>query len=184
MKIGKKRGRPRILGKLREPNGRISRAKNPRTTPPETTIAMRAKHFGLSIEEAQNPLSSSYIGRLYLLGYKQAASSISKEQYDAAQRYLQARNDYLCAKGLPHGYYDDFTHAKSDEKAHIQWVKKATDYYDGMKKAIKEAQSLHHQHNFEATLQYLVVEDKPIPSLVCSLRLILNALYQYFEGTT
>lgn len=182
MKIVKKRGRPRIAGKGREPNGRISRAKTPRTPPPEAMIAMRAKHFGLSIEEAKNPLSSSYIGRLCLLGYKQAALGISKKQYDTAQQYLQVRNDYLCAKGLPHGYYDNFTHATSDEKTHTQWVKRATDYYEGMKEAIQEAQDLHRQHNFEATLQYLVVEDKPLPSLVCSLRLILNALHQYFEG--
>lgn len=53
MKIGKKRGRPRIAGKPREPNGRISRAQKPRTAPPLLTIEMRAKHFGLTIEEAK-----------------------------------------------------------------------------------------------------------------------------------
>ncbi|UTO28190.1 hypothetical protein [Bartonella harrusi] len=181
MKIGKKRGRPRITGKLREPNGRISRAKKPRTPPPLLTIEMRAKHFGLTLEEAKNPLSSSYIGRLCLLGYKQDGSGISKEQYETAQRYLQIRNDYLCAKGLPSGYYDDFTHA-SNENAHKQWIQKATDHYDGMKKAIQEAQNSHRQHNFHAALQYLVVEDQQLPSLVHSLRLILNALDKYFDG--
>lgn len=117
MKTVKKRGRPRITGKPREPNGRISRAKRPNKAVPQVTIEMRAKHFGLSIEEAKNPLSSSYIGRLYMLGTKQNGSGINKEQYDTAQRYLQIRNDYLCAKGLPSGYYDNFTHALSDEKA-------------------------------------------------------------------
>ncbi|UNE53957.1 hypothetical protein [Bartonella machadoae] len=180
MKIGKKRGRPRITGKLREPNGRISRAKKPHTPPPLLTIEMRAKHFGLTLEEAKNPLSSSYIGRLCLLGYKQDGAGISKEQYETAQRYLQIRNDYLCAKGLPSGYYDGFPHA-SDEKAHKQWIQKATDHYEDMKKAIQEAQNSHRQHNFHAALQYLVVEDQQLPSLVHSLRLILNALYKYFD---
>ncbi|WP_019222761.1 hypothetical protein [Bartonella rattaustraliani] len=181
MKTDKKRGRLMITGKLREPNGRISRAKKPHKPPPQATVAMRAKHCGLSIEEAKNLLSSSYIGRLCLLGYKQAASGISKDQYDTAQRYLQVRNDYLCAKGLPHGYYDNFRHTTSDEKAQTQWVQRATDSYKDMKRAIQDAQNLHRQHNFEAALQYLVVEDKPLPSFVCSLRLILNALHQYFE---
>ncbi|WP_208436292.1 hypothetical protein [Bartonella phoceensis] len=181
MKIRKKRGRPRIAGKLREPNGRISRAQKPRTPPPQHTIAMRAKHFGLTIEEAKNPLVGTYIGRLCLLGYKQDALGISKEQYDTAQRYLQIRNDYLCAKGLPNGYYDDFTHT-SDEKAQKQWIQKATDHYENMQEVIQKTQHLHRQHNFYAALQYLVVEDQPLPSLVCSLRIILNVLHEYFEG--
>ncbi|OPB34945.1 hypothetical protein [Bartonella taylorii] len=181
MKIRKKRGRPRITGKLREPNGRISRAKSPPLSPPQLTIEMRAKHLGLTVEEAKNPLVGTYIGRLCLRGYKQDTSGISKEQYDTAQQYLQIRNDYLCAKGLPSGYYDDFTHA-SDEKAHKQWLQKATNRYEDMKEAIKEAQHLHHQYNFHAALQYLVVEDQPLPYLVCSLRIILNVLHKHFKG--
>ncbi|WP_455480553.1 hypothetical protein V3564_05360 [Bartonella sp. B12(2025)] len=181
MKMHKKRGRPKITGKLREPNGRISRAKRQHKSPTQSTIEMRAKHFGLTIEEAKNPLSSSYIGRLCLLGYKQDASGISKEQYDTAQQYLQIRNDYLCAKGLPNGYYDDFTHA-SNEKAQKQWLQRATDHYENMKETIKKAQHLHRQHNFHAALQYLVVEDQPLPYLVCSLRIILNVLHKHFNG--
>ncbi|BBL53850.1 hypothetical protein MF1_11080 [Bartonella quintana] len=182
MKIRKKRGRPRITGKPREPNGRISRSKRPHKAPPQSMIEMRAKHFGLSIEEAKNPLSGSYIGRLCLLGYKQGSTGISKEQYDTAQRYLQIRNDYLCAKGLPSGYYDDFTHASSDEKAQKQWVRRATDHYEEMQEAIKEAQQLHRQYNFHAALQYLVVEDQSLSYLVCSLRLVLDALHKHFNS--
>ncbi len=63
-----KRGRPRINGCLREPNGRISRAKIPREPIDKLAIEMRAKRFGLTIEEAKNPLSSTYIERLYLQG--------------------------------------------------------------------------------------------------------------------
>ncbi|WP_330169235.1 hypothetical protein [Bartonella grahamii] len=181
MKIRKKRGRPRITGKLREPNGRISRAQSPSESALQSAIEMRAKHFGLSLEEAKNPLVGTYIGRLCLLGYKENSSGISKEQYDTAQRYLQIRNDYLCAKGLPNGYYDGFRHSASDEKAKKQWVQRATNCYEDMQEAIKEAQYLHRQHNFHAALQYLVIEDQPLPTLVGSLRIILNALYKHFD---
>ncbi|WP_074381575.1 hypothetical protein [Bartonella doshiae] len=180
MKIHKKRGRPTIVGKRKEPNGHISRAKRSYTPPHQPTIEMRAKHFGLTMEEAKNPLSSSYIGRLCLLGYKQEALGISKDQYETAQHYLQIRNDYLCAKGLPNGYYDGFTLSSKDKKAQEQWIQKATDHYNIMREAIKEAQYLHPQHNFHAALQYLVVEDQPLPHLVDSLRLILNVLYKHF----
>ncbi|WP_273755562.1 hypothetical protein [Bartonella sp. MM73XJBT.G] len=185
MKIGKKRGRPKITGKLREPNGRISRAKGLRKSASQSAlqsaIEMRAKHFGLSLQEAKNPLVGTYIGRLCLLGYKGDSSGISQEQYDTAQQYLQTRNDYLCAKGLPNGYYDGFKHNASDEKAKNQWVEKATQRYEAMQEVIKEAQNLHRQHNFHAALQYLVSEDQPLPTFVDSLRLILDALYKHFD---
>ncbi len=181
MKIGKKRGRPKITGKLREPNGRISRAKGLRKSALQSAIEMRAKHFGLSLNEAKNPLVGSYIGRLCLLGYKEDSSGISREQYDTAQQYLQIRNDYLCAKGLPNGYYDGFKHSASDEKAKKQWIERVTQHYEEMQEAIKEAQYLHRQHNFHAALQYLVIEDQPLPTLVGSLRIILDALYKHFD---
>ncbi|MBX4336494.1 hypothetical protein [Bartonella raoultii] len=181
MKTDKKRARPRITETPRKPNERISRAKNLRKPSSQLTIEMRAKHFGLSIEDAKNPLSGSYIGRLCLLGYKQDASGISKEQYDAAQRYLQIRNDYLCSKGLPHGYYDNFTYKTSNEKAHKKWIEKTTKHYENMKAAIQEAQQKHRQHNFHAALQYLVVEDQALPSLIGSLRLILSILHKHFS---
>ncbi|WP_139412393.1 hypothetical protein [Bartonella mastomydis] len=185
MKIGKKRGRPRITGKQREPNGRISRAKGPSKLASQSAlqaaIEMRAKRFGLSLEEAKNPLVGSYIGRLCLQSYKGDSSGISQEQYDTAQQYLQIRNDYLCAKGLPNGYYDGFKHSASDEKAKKQWVERATQRYEAMQEAIKEAQNLHRQHNFHAALQYLVIEDQPLPTLVGSLRLILDALDKHFD---
>ncbi|WP_375615893.1 MULTISPECIES: hypothetical protein [unclassified Bartonella] len=184
MKIRKKGARSTITSKRKEPNGHISRVQSPSKSPPQSAIEMRAKHFGLSLEEAKNPLVGTYIGRLCLLGYKEDSSGISKEQYDTAQRYLQIRNDYLCAKGLPNGYYDGFTHSASDEKAKKQWIQKATEHYEDMQEAIKEAQYQHRQHNFHAALQYLVIEDQPLSPLVGSLRIILDALHKHFDCST
>nr|CBI79782.1 conserved hypothetical protein [Bartonella sp. AR 15-3] len=56
---------------------------------------MRAKRFALTIEETKNMLSITYIGRLCLEG------ELNQDQYDAAQKYLEVKNNYLCAKGLP-----------------------------------------------------------------------------------
>ncbi|WP_375616768.1 hypothetical protein [Bartonella sp. AP58NXGY] len=44
-----KRRRPRIKGCVREPNGRISRAKIPREPIDKLAIEIRAKRFGLTI---------------------------------------------------------------------------------------------------------------------------------------
>ncbi|WP_455478699.1 hypothetical protein V3565_02245 [Bartonella sp. B10] len=165
-----KRGRPRIKGCLREPNGRILRAKMPREPVNKLIIEMRAKHFGLTVEEAKNPLSSTYIGRLCLLGYGQDPSGISQDQYDAAQKYLEVRNDYLCAKGLPSAIYDEVP-TTSDGEAREKWVKFAEKQFLNIQEIVKETQVLYRQHNLYAALQYLVN----------SLRIVLNALHKYFD---
>ncbi|MDD9329130.1 MAG: hypothetical protein PV353_01640 [Bartonella sp.] len=171
--VMRQRGRPKILGKLREPNGRISRAKKPFVAADQLAIEMRAKHFGLTKQEAKNPLSSTYIGRLCLNG------ELTQEQYDAAQKYLQIKNNYLCAKGLPNAVYDEMP-SSSDDKARDQWVQLVTEQFSNVQEVIRETQGFYRQHNLYAALQYLVVEDQTLPYLVSSLRIILNALQKYF----
>ncbi|WP_273719176.1 MULTISPECIES: hypothetical protein [Bartonella] len=168
-----KRGRPRIKGCTREPNGRISRVKTPHEPINKLAIEMRAKRFGLTIEEAKNPLSGTYIGRLYLKGV------INQDQYDVAQKYIEVRNNYLCAKALPNAIYDDFT-PSSNEEAQQRWIERATHCYEEMKEVIKEAQCFYHQYNLHAALQYLVSEDQSLSHLVGSLYVALNALHKHF----
>ncbi|MCZ2159221.1 hypothetical protein NPX99_08225, partial [Bartonella sp. 220] len=113
-------------------------------------------------------------GRLCLQGV------LTQEQYDAAQKYLQIRNDYLCAKGLPNAIYDEMP-SSNDDKARDKWVEFATEQFLNMQEAIKEAQCLYRQYNFYAALQYLVIEDQMLPHLVSSLRVVLNALQKHFS---
>ncbi|EJF88128.1 hypothetical protein ME1_00794 [Bartonella vinsonii subsp. arupensis OK-94-513] len=174
MKKNKKRGRPKIIGQLREPNGRISRAKSPREAVDKLALEMRAKRFGLTLQEAKNPLAGTYIGRLCLQGV------LTQDQYDAAQKYLQIRNDYLCAKGLPSAVYDDVS-TNSDPNSLEQWVEKATNHYQAVQEVIKEAQCLYNQYNLYAAIQYLVIEDQMLPHLVSSLGIALNALQKHFS---
>ncbi|OPB31413.1 hypothetical protein [Bartonella sp. AR 15-3] len=168
-----KRGRPRLKRRLREANGRILRTKTPRKSMDKLAIEMRAKRFGLTIEEAKNPLSSTYVGRLYLKG------ELTQDQYDAAQKYLQIKNDYWCAKGLPSAVYDE-SPIISDNGAREKWVQMATEHFSAVQNVVQEAQCLYHQYNLHAALQYLVIEDQSLPQLVCSLRIVLNALYKHF----
>ncbi len=127
------------------PNGRISRAKTPHEPMNKLAIEMRAKRFCLTIEEAKNPLSGTYIGRLYLQG------KINQDQYDAAQKYLEVKNNYLCAKALPNAIYDNFT-PSSNEEAQKRWIERVTHCYEETKEVIKEAQHLYRQYNLYATI--------------------------------
>ncbi|EJF85317.1 hypothetical protein [Bartonella rattimassiliensis] len=163
-----------MTGQLREANGRISRAKLPREAANQLAIEMRAKRFGLTLQEAKNPLAGTYIGRLCLQGV------ITQEQYDAAQQYLQIRNNYLCAKGFPNAIYDEMP-SSADDKARDKWVAFATERFINMQEALREAQCLYKQYNLYAALQYLVIEDQMLPYLVNSLRAALNVLHRYWK---
>ncbi|WP_432762942.1 hypothetical protein [Bartonella schoenbuchensis] len=167
MKKRKKRGRPRIEGQIREPNGRISRTKTPDKSSYQQTLEMRAKRYGASIQDAKNPLIGTYVGRLYLLENK-----INQDQYDASQQYIQALNDYRCAKGLPGAVHDDVA-SNHDQDGLEKWIEVTTDRYEAMQEVIREAQGLYRQYNLHAALQYIVIEDQQLPYLVSSLYITL-----------
>ncbi|GAA4666138.1 hypothetical protein [Bartonella pachyuromydis] len=140
----------------------------------QLAIEMRAKRFCLTIEEAKNPLSGTYIGRLCLQGV------LTQDQYDAAQKYLEVKNDYSCAKGLPSAVYNEMP-SSCDEAAREKWVERATEQFSNMQEVIKETQHLYRQYNLYAAMQYIVVEDHTLAHLVNSLRISLNALQKYFD---
>ncbi|SSZ39906.1 Uncharacterised protein [Bartonella grahamii] len=138
---------------------------------------MRAKRFGLTIEEAKNPLAGTYVGRLCLQGM------LTQDQYDAAQKYLEVKNDYLCAKVYQALFMMKYHHLLMN-KAREKWVEFATEQFSNMQEAIKETQHLYRQYNLYTSIQYIVIEDQMLPHLVNSLRVALNALHKYFDRKT
>ncbi|GFF01571.1 hypothetical protein BH80429_07980 [Bartonella henselae] len=159
---------------MRKKDTYISQVKVRQDPVNQLAVEMRAKRFGLTIEEAKNPLAGSYVGRLCLQGV------LTQDQYDATQKYLEVRNDYSCAKGLPSAVYDEMP-SSSDDKAREKWVERATEQFCSMQEVIKETQCLYKQYNLYAALQYLVSEDQILPHLVNSLQIALNALHKYFD---
>ncbi|WP_412057962.1 hypothetical protein [Bartonella sp. DGB2] len=159
--IKKKRGRKRVKNVIREPNGRISRAKKFRRPAPLQepidllAIKMRAKHKGLSLADAKSPLANSFIGTLVLIGDK-SGMGISQRQYDVAQKYLEIRNNYLCAKGFSHGIYEHVSN-NGQEGASQHWVAICTQRRNDVRRVIMEAQFENPNDNLWASLQYLVV---------------------------
>ncbi|WP_375614750.1 hypothetical protein [Bartonella sp. AC535YNZD] len=159
---------------MKKKDTHISQVKVRQDSVNQLAIEMRAKRFCLTIEEAKSPLAGSYVGRLCLQGV------LTQDQYDAAQKYLEVRNDYSCAKGLPSAVYDEMP-SSSDDKAREKWVERATEQFCNMQEVIKETQCLYKQYNLYAALQYLVSEDQTLPYLINSLQIALNALHKYFD---
>lgn len=171
------RGRPRIEGLMREPNGRRSRAKRPREAIDKLAILMRAKHTGLSQQLAKDPRAATYIGRLFMIGPE--CGGISEDQYNAAIRYLEIDNNYKKALLSPAAYYDDRS-STADALRYEQFCLHAKKQYKDARDAIQEAQFDNRFDNLYAALQYIVLDDLELPHLVGTTRLVLNALSRHF----
>lgn len=179
-KIG---GRPRIHGKLREPNGRVSRAKGPKEPIDKLAIEVRARRFGLNFNEAKNPMAATYIGRLAMKG---AANGLSQDQYDAALQFLKIRNDYRCSLLSPGAFYEKTgqTMNVDNMQEYTDWVLRARQRYAKAMKAIQEAQFDNGHENLYAALQYVIINDVELDNLLGAARMVLNALARHFCAKT
>jgi len=173
----RRRGRPPIEGRLREPSGRISRAKNPAQ---KVALEARARHQGLSLQDAAQPQAENYLGVLSLLG---AQEGISREQYEAAQRFLTIRNDYRKSLLSPGAYYEQAQIRRGEEvgEDYAAWVARVRKRYGQALKAVQEAQFDNGHENLYAALHYVVMEGRRLPHLLGATRMVLNALYRHFH---
>jgi len=171
------RGRPRIEGKLREKNGRITRAKNPVQ---QVALEARARHNGLKAHQAVDPKAENYLGVLSLLG---AHDGISAEQYEAAQRFLTIRNEYRKSLLSPGAYYEasDRRFGSDDMEEYSAWAARVRKRYALALRAVQEAQLDNGQENLYAALHYVVMEGRRLPHLLGATRMVLNALYRHFR---
>lgn len=172
----KLRGRPRKQGKLREPNGRVSRAKEPIH---KLATSIRAKAHNLTVEQASNPMSATFIGRMAMMG---RAGGLSQEQYDVALKFLEIRNDYRCSLLSPGAYYEK-TGIRLDAEnmeAYTTWVLRTRKRYNAALKAIQEAQFDNRHENLYAAIQYIIIDDRDLPNLLGATRMVLNALARHF----
>jgi len=174
----KKRGRPRKEGVLREANGRISRAKQPAAC---VALAARARHTGLDPAHASDPRAATYIGRLNMMG---SHDGLSRDQYEAALKFLEVRNDYQRSLLSPGAYYESRSqHSRLNDDDLVdynQWVTRAKRRYDQAMKALQEAQFDNSSENLYAALQYILINGQELPHLLGATRIALNALARHF----
>lgn len=171
-----KRGRPRIEGRLREPNGRISRAKEPAQ---KVALEARARHYGLTPAQALDQRAQSQIGRLAMLG---ASDGLSRDQYEAGERFLEIRNDYRKSLLSPGAFYDEAgpQYDYINPEGYDDWALSTARRYSAALKAIQDAQRDNPQENLYDALQSIVIDDLEKPYLIGSLRLALNTLHRHF----
>ncbi|MEN5279001.1 hypothetical protein ABE527_18905 [Brucella sp. TWI432] len=169
------RGRPKKEGELREANGRISRAKEP---PAKVALEARMRMHNLTKAQAIDPLSSTLLGRLAMMG---RVDGLSQDQYEAALRYLELRNDYSKSLQSPGAYYE--AHGcvdSSDPEAYEQWCQRVKGAITKANQAIQDAQDENRTENLWAGLQHIIIKGEMMSHLLGSARLVCNALHRHF----
>ena len=187
--LSRKRGRPKAKNVIREPNGRISRAKEP---PSKLALEARARMTGLSIERAHDQQAGQWLGRLhmtYQTWHRQDRSkdnpqppmSISTGQYHALLSFQTMHNNYLKAVGAPGAIYDGGGQGLGDEDAAETWARFTKQKYEGARHVIQEAQN-GCPGNLWAALDHCVIQEQQMPHMIGDLRVLANALVVHFSG--
>ena len=187
-KISAKRGRPRIQGVERRPNGRIIRRDDP---PNKIALEARARMLQIPVEAANNPEAGTWLGVLHL-NYRQWVKSgnpdlpqpemsLPYEAFEALVYTQEAYNDYLKAIGAKGAYYEPIT-GSGDEEAHVRWTIRAKEKWKGITDAIREAQNtVYRASNLWAALDYVVLREMAMPHMIHDVKCLGNCLARYFE---
>jgi hypothetical protein len=170
----KRRGRPRKPGP-RTDSGQLSRASGP--PPDETARQARMRIFGVSEKDASTPEAATFIGRLTLLG------DLSKEQYQAIERFLSIREQYRRGVGVPDSLAN-FTGGPSpayDEDEAIKRFQKVKDRHMGAMRTIDDLAISLPRDRISAARE-AVITDQDAPDLIGAIRLLGNSLERFYRG--
>lgn len=196
-KLKAKRGRPRIEGVTREPNGRISRTHEPAS---KLALEARARMFRIPIEDAKDQQAGTFLGRLHMAfirwekfekskskGTLQPEQSVSTRQYHALLSCQQAHNDFLKATGAPGAEYEHHLGSDGDPDVHAKWARSAKERWlgkdgkGGIRGIIYAAQEQERALNLWAAFDLCVRQDHDLQHMVPAIRTLGNSLAQHFN---
>lgn len=162
---------------IREPNGRISRAAEP---PSKLALETRARMLGISVVKAQDQKAATFIGYLNILGSR---DGLSDRQYDALDRYMEVRRDYLIAIKAPDATArSEATGSAGDEISdeYVKWCQKSVKAFSDARKAIYEGQQEHRTENLWAAVDLCLIQNQNLTHMVGTVRTLGNVLARHF----
>lgn len=179
-RLRRKKGRKKIEGVAREPNGRISRSGIDHGPADVVALEARQRHLGISREQAKDQKAGTYIGYLSLLGRR---DGLSEDQYDAAVEFQSLYLAYQRAIQSPGRLLDGEAGIASPEvtEAYEEWAKRTKGAYEECRSAIQEAQNEQRQSNLWAALDLCIIQGQHLPHMLGDLRILCNALARHFR---
>lgn len=177
----RRKGRPRMETAYREPNGRPSRAKEPRESPDTVALAARVRHLGLTLVKAKDQKAATFIGYLAILGND---DGLSERQYDAAVKYLDLRDSYLQSLKAPNAEKENECGGTASEfvsPAYEDWCEDIRETWDECKKAIQEAQNQNRSENLWAAVDLCIIQNHRLHHMIGATRLVCNCLAKFFR---
>jgi hypothetical protein len=176
-----KRGRPAMTGVPREPNGRVSRSGIDHEPANVVALDARRRHLGITMEQAKDQKAGTFIGYLSILG---RVDGLSREQYEAAQNYINLRQAYLRAIGAPGRVIDMEGNAVPSSEvteAYEDWVANTKESYANCRDAIQNAQNENRSCNLWAALDLVLERDERLFHMIGDTRILCNALCKFFR---
>lgn len=162
----------------REANGRASRAKEPAD---KLALENRARRLGLSLMDAKDQRSETFIGYLAILGPRDGLSDI---QYRGLVQYLDLRNDYLRAIKAPAALVDNKIVGRSGDlisPEYVEWCKRVAEAYDWARKAIYAAQNENRTANLWAALDLCIIRGEHHHRMIGDVRTLGNVMVRHWQ---
>lgn len=181
-KLKAKRGRPKMEGVAREPNGRISRSGIGHGPADVVALDARMRHTGLPADKARDQKAATFIGYLNLIGPR---DGLSDDQYEGATSFLSLRNGYLRAIKAPNAMVDNQVSGGAGDEisdAYAEWVANTKERYHECRKAIQEAQNENRHANLWAALDLIIIQDQAVHHMIGDLRVVCNSLARFFRS--
>jgi hypothetical protein len=168
-------GRPRKQGVAREPNGRVSRSPDASRSFREAILA-RTRLFGVTENQAADAMAGTVIGRMVL------QKALSRDQFYAAQKYIEVRHAYLRAIGAKPDFREPLPDTEGDGD-YESFCRRARSIFASMQEVITELCIEQRSPAPASALDIFITRDTYLPHLEGDLRLALNRLARYFfEG--
>lgn len=173
----KRRGRPRSDGPRTE-SGQLSRASGPPAD--ETARQARQRIFGISYEDTKNPDSATFVGRLAMLGTERG---ISREQYEAIERFLATRAQYRRGIQVPDSLAN-FTSGPTpiyDEEEAGKRFSKVKERHLGAVELITRLGNETRSPLIRLAFENCIIRDIEMSYLIGEIRMIGNSLMRFYR---
>lgn len=176
-KAKRRAGRPKASNVSREPSGRISRAKEPADM---VALKARAKHMGITMEQARDEKAADFIGVLVIMGRE---SGLTKGQFGAIDQYRHLRRQSKLALKSPDSMASGGRSGGNGEttEEYVEWAQTAVERYEAARKAILEEQWAQRTENLLGALDICIHRGERQDHMIGSVRLIANALMRHFQ---